>query len=139
MANLTPGQALTGADLYGKSLGFPPRVGANGQMVWSEGELNVRESIAVILQTQPGERLMMPDFGCGLERFLFEPNSIATLRLIQEEVKRAIVRWERRVRLDDVQVATNPLDARAVDITLYYTLVATQKQERLSMVMSLQG
>jgi phage baseplate assembly protein W len=108
-------------------------------MVWSEGELNVRESIGLILQTQPGERVMMPDFGCGLEQFLFEPNNIATLRLIQEEVKRAIVRWERRVRLDDVQVATNPADARAVDITLYYTLVATRKQERLSMVMRLQG
>jgi uncharacterized protein len=131
--------AISEADLYGKSLSFPPRVGANGQMVWSGGELNVRESIAIILQTQPGERLLMPEFGCGLERFLFEPNNIATLRQIQEEVKRAIVRWERRVRLDDVQVSSNPADARAVDITLYYTLVATQKQERLTMVMALQG
>jgi phage baseplate assembly protein W len=129
----------TPAELYGKSLAFPPRVGANGQLVWSEGELNVRESIALILQTQPGERLLLPDFGCGLERFLFEPNTIATLRLIQEEIKRALSRWERRIRLDDVQVATNPSDPRAVDITLYYTLIATQKQERLSMVMALQS
>ncbi|MBK7219411.1 MAG: GPW/gp25 family protein [Candidatus Promineofilum sp.] len=129
----------TAADLYGKSLAFPPRVGANGQMVWSEGELNVRESIALILQTQPGERLLLPDFGCGLDRFLFEPNSIATLRQIQEEIKLALSRWERRIRLDDVRVATNPADPRAVDITLYYTLVATQTQERLSMVMALQG
>ena len=129
----------TAADLYGKSLAFPPRVGANGQMVWSEGELNVRESIALILQTQPGERLLVPDFGCGLDRFLFEPNSIATLRQIQEEIKLALSRWERRIRLDDVRVATNPADPRAVDITLYYTLVATQTQERLSMVMAVQG
>ena len=129
----------TAADLYGKSLAFPPRVGANGQMVWSEGELNVRESIALILQTQPGERLLLPDFGCGLDRFLFEPNSIATLRQIQEEIKLALSRWERRIRLDDVHVATSPADPRAVDITLYYTLVATQTQERLSRVMALQG
>lgn len=129
----------TAADLYGKSLAFPPRVGANGQMVWSEGELNVRESIALILQTQPGERLLLPDFGCGLDRFLFEPNSIATLRQIQEEIKLALSRWERRIRLDDVHVAASPADPRAVDITLYYTLVATQTQERLSMVMALQG
>ena len=99
----------------------------------------MREPIAHILQTQPGERLLLPDFGCGLDRFLFEPNSIATLRQIQEEIKLALSRWERRIRLDDVRVATNPADPRAVDITLYYTLVATQTQERLSMVMALQG
>ena len=34
---------VTPADLYGKNLGFPPRVGANGQMAWTEGEMSVRE------------------------------------------------------------------------------------------------
>src|SRR4051794_9075317 len=109
------------ADLYGRSLGFPPHVAPNGQVVWSAGEPNVRESICIILRTRPGERLMRPDFGCGLDRYLFEPNNTSTLRLIQEEVKRALVRWEPRIRLDDVRVATSPDDARAVDITIFYT------------------
>src|SRR5689334_19697267 len=101
--------------LYGRSLAFPPRVGVNGQLVWSEGEDNIRESIELILRTRPGERLMLPEFGCSLERYLFEPNNISTLRLIQEEVKRAISRWEPRVRLDDVVVETNLNDVRVVD------------------------
>lgn len=120
-------------DLYGKSLGFPPRVGANGSMLWSEGEQNVRESIAIILRTAPGERLLLPDFGCGLDRYLFEPNNTTTLRLIQEEIKRALTRWEPRIKLDDVLVQVNPGDARVVDITIYYTLIATQKHEKVSM------
>src|ERR1041384_853691 len=106
------------ADLYGRSLGFPPQVGPNGQMIWSSGELNVREAICIILRTRPGERLMRPDFGCGLDRYLFEPNNTSTLRLIQEEVKRSLARWEPRVRLNDVRVETNASDARAVDITI---------------------
>lgn len=127
------------AEFYGRSVGFPPRVGTDGRVLWSEGELNVRESICIILQTRPGERLRRPDFGCGLDRYLFEPNNISTLRLIQEEVKRAITRWEPRVRLNDVQVATNPFDQRAVDITIYYTLIATQSRERLNMTFALQA
>jgi len=108
-------------------------------MQWSSGELNVRESICIILRTRPGERIMRPDFGCGLDRYLFEPNSIATLRLIQEEVKLSIQRWEPRVTLNDIVVAVNPTDARAVDITIYYTLVATQTPERLNMTVALQA
>ncbi len=127
------------ADLYGRSTAFPPRVAPNGQMLWSAGELNVRESICIILRTRPGERLLRPDFGCGLDRYLFEPNTIGTLRLIQEEVKRALKRWEPRVTLDDVVVATNAEDARAVDISIYYTLIATQRRERLNMTLALQA
>jgi len=125
--------------IYGQSMSFPPRVGPDGRLVWSSGELNVRESICIILRTRPGERLMEPDFGCGLERFLFEPNSLATLRLIQEEVKRALGRWEPRVSLDDVLVRVNPTEPRAVDITIAYTLIATQQRERVGLTLAFQA
>jgi len=119
--------------IYGQSLSFPPRVGPDGRLVWSSGEMNVRESVCIILRTRPGERVELPDFGCGLERFLFEPNNVANLRLIQEAVKQSLTRWEPRIKLDDVRVALNPADAQMVDITLLYTLIATQKRERLDL------
>jgi uncharacterized protein len=119
--------------IYGQSLSFPPRVGPDGRLVWSSGEMNVRESVCIILRTRPGERVELPDFGCGLERFLFEPNNVANLRLIQEAVKQSLTRWEPRIKLDDVRVALNPADAQMVDITLLYTLIATQKPERLDL------
>lgn len=130
---------VNSAHLYGRSLGFPPRVGANGQIVWSEGETNVRESIEIILRTRPGERLLLPDFGCSLEQYLFEPNTISTLRLIQEEVKRAIRQWEPRVRLDDVVVETDAQDARVVNVTIFFTLIATQVRDKISMSLSSQS
>jgi phage baseplate assembly protein W len=126
------------ADLYGCSLGFPPQVGANGQMLWSSGEANVRESLRLILSTRPGERVLQPDFGCELARYLFEPNNVSTLRLIQEEVQRAITRWESRVKLVDVQVTVNAVDQRAVDIAIQYTLIALQQQEQLNLTFAQQ-
>ena len=50
-------------------------------------EQSVRQSIQVILSTRPGEQLMRPDFGAGLERFLHEPNTLTTRRRIRDVVR----------------------------------------------------
>jgi phage baseplate assembly protein W len=125
--------------LSGQGLSFPPRVGPDGAMVWSAGELNVRECICTILRTRPGERVERATWGCGLDRYLFEPNTVATLRLIVEDVQQALTRYEPRIRLDDVTAVLNPDDVRAVDITVSYTLVATGVPERLGMTLRSQG
>lgn len=125
--------------LYGQGVSFPPRVGPDGAMVWSAGEANVRECLCTILRTRPGERVERPGFGCGLERYLFEPASVPTLRLIVEDVHQAVSRYEPRVRLDDVTAAVNPDDSRAVDLTIAYTLVATGSAQRLAVTVSPPG
>lgn len=127
----------TAIDLYGRGISFPPRVGPDGSMVWSTGEINVRECICTILRTNPGERVEMPTFGCGLSRFLFEPNTVATLGLIQQEVTRSLAQWEPRIAINNVTAALNPADQRAVDVTITYTLIATSSQERLTMTVDL--
>jgi uncharacterized protein len=124
-------------DLYGTGLSFPPRVGPDGSMVWSSGEINVRECICTILRTSPGERVEMPTFGCGLRRFLFEPNTVATLRLIQQEVIQSLARWEPRIAINDVTAALDPASQDAVNIAVTYTLIATSSQERLTMTVGL--
>lgn len=127
---------MTRPQLYGQGISFPPRVGPDGSIVWSVGELNVRECICTILRTSPGERVERPTFGAGLDRLLFEPNSVATLRLIQDEVTQAITRWEPRVSLNNVTASVNLTDPRDIDVSISYTLIATGVQERLGMTIS---
>ncbi|MCB0106636.1 MAG: GPW/gp25 family protein [Caldilineaceae bacterium] len=126
-------------NIFGQGLSFPPRVGADGRLAWSVGEANVRESIRLILLTEPGERLMRESFGCGLRRFLFEPNTLATRQLIQERIVRALERWEPRVRVDSVQVDANAADERMIEIGITYRLIATQVIERLTLTLQLEG
>jgi phage baseplate assembly protein W len=117
---------------FGKSLGFPPRVGADGRMPWSEGETNVRESIAIILKTEAGERVQLADFGAGLGRYLFEPNNPATHVRIAASIEDSLRRWEPRISLDAVDVAPDPTDATAAIATIAYKLVSTGAAERTS-------
>ncbi len=121
------------SSIFGKSLSFPPRVGTDGRFVWSSGEDNVRESIAVILRTEPGERVGLADFGAGLARFLFEPNTVATHTRMQDAIRRALDRWERRIQVEAIDVAAHPADPETAVATITYRLVATAALERISL------
>jgi uncharacterized protein len=126
-------------NIFGQGLSFPPRVGADGRLAWSAGEDNVRESIRLILLTEPGERLMREEFGCGLRRFLFEPNTVATREQIRQRIAQAIGRWEPRVILQEVNVEPGAEDPRLVAITILFRLVATQASARLGLTLQLEG
>lgn len=119
--------------VFGKGLSFPPRVGADGRMVWSEGEQGIRESIAVVLKTEPGERVGVTEFGAGLGRYLFEPNNPATHARMQDSIKRALARWERRIEVEAVDIAPDPGDAEVAIAAITYRLVATSARERITL------
>lgn len=125
--------------LFGRGIAFPPRVGPDGRVAWSEGETNVRESIRIILLTDERERLRQPEFGGGLTRFLFEPNTATTRQLIRDRIQRALAEWEPRVRVESVDVDPDPSDPEAAVATIAYRLVATRVLERVSLTVALSG
>ena len=131
--------ALDVGKLFGRGISFPPRVGPEGRIAWSEGEANVQEALRVILMTEPRERIGLPDFGGGLGRFLFEPNTVATRRLIQDRITKALARWEPRLLVEAVDVEADPDDAQAAIATIVYRLVATQSRQRVSLSVALAG
>jgi len=117
---------------FGKSIGFPMRVGADGRIRWSEGEANIRESIAIVLRTAQGERIALAEFGAGLDLYLFEPNNAATHVRIEGAIVAALTRWEPRIAVERVDVMADPRDATAAIATIDYRLVATGGRERTS-------
>jgi phage baseplate assembly protein W len=125
--------------LYGRGISFPPRVGSDGRVAWSEGEQNVREAIRVILLTEQRERLMLAEFGGSLGLFLFEPNTVTTRHLIKDRIQKALARWEPRIQVEAVTVEPDPADTQAAVATITYKLVATQSRERVTLGVTLAG
>lgn len=130
---------MDAGQLYGRGIAFPPHVGTDGRMAWSEGEGNIRESIEVILLTNEQERVNLSDFGGSLRRFLFEPNSVATRFQIEERIKRALQQWEPRIIVTSVQVDEDPRDLQAAVATIHYQLVATRAASQVSVRVQLGG
>lgn len=106
----------------GRGWGVPLAPDSGGVLPQAEGPEKVRQSIAIILDTDPGERIMRPTFGCGLRRYLMKPNTVAIRALIQHDVTRALGRWEPRVQLTSVAVTAGD-DPSLVLIAIAYVHV----------------
>ncbi|MBL9126160.1 MAG: GPW/gp25 family protein [Verrucomicrobiales bacterium] len=124
---------MNAALMLGRGPSFPPRVGPDGRIAWSEGEDNVRECIRLILSTNPGERMRLPDFGGGLATLLFEPNTASTRHAIEERIRFALAAWEPRISVEDVLVEPDADDPEAAVATITYRLIANQARERVSL------
>ena len=125
--------------VFGSGISFPMRLGPDGRVAVSEGPDNIREMIRVILLTEPGERLRLPDFGGGAGRFLFEPNTVGTRRRVQERIEESLRRWEPRIGLQSVSVDEDPDDPQAAVATVRYQLVANRASEEVSVRVQLAG
>ncbi len=108
-------------------IGWPllPLPDADGTLNWPSLEQSVAQQIRVILQTRPGEQLMRPQWGAGLENFLHQPNTLATQRSIRDLITSSLGRWEPRILVDDVSVASVPNDATRVRVNISYRLRLT--------------
>jgi phage baseplate assembly protein W len=125
--------------LYGRGMAFPPHVGADGRIAWSEGDVNIRQAIEIILGTEQRERIQLPSFGAGLRRYLFEPNSVATRSRIEEEITRALQEWEPRIKVGSVEVEQDARDPQAAIATIHYQLVATRAPAQTTVTVKVAG
>ena len=112
------------AELIGRGLPFPFKPGTNGRLTYLDGAAKVRQSIWILLSTAPGERQMMPDYGCGIHNLVFQANTATLRSLIGANVREALVRWEPRIDLIDVRVETPPEARNYLLIRIDYRLRA---------------
>ena len=103
----------------------------NGEIVLSRYEQDIQEAIWIILSTAPGERLMLPDFGCGIHEYVFAPNNTSTAGMVRFHVQEALTRWEPRIILQQVQVEADPGDPAVLLIHIEYKVRTTDSRFNL--------
>jgi phage baseplate assembly protein W len=116
----------------GRGWRFPPdfsRAGKRADMV--SGEEEVRQALRILFSTSPGERVMHPTYGCGLNRVVFDGLEGATLAEIRAVVERAVLFHEPRVQLHAVNVEIVDAEAGRLSIELEYTIRATNTRSNM--------
>jgi len=113
------------ARVLGRGWAAPVGVDGAGEARLAAGPEKVRQSIRLVLGTRRGTRAMRPDFGAGLEDFLFEPISTTTAALIRHRVETALVRWEPRIDVTEVLVDVVDRRAGRLQITIGYRIRST--------------
>ena len=94
-------------------------------------EEDIHQAIKIILGTNPGERVMRPNFGAGLNAFVFEPISTATKLLIKTRVEEALIDWEPRIDVEEVRVTADSIELGKLLINIHYRVRATNSQHNL--------
>lgn len=110
----------------GRGWAFPVAPSPSGREVAMVDELeDIRQAVLLILKTEPGERLMRPEFGAGLRAMLHAVNNAATRALIRHRVEDALIRWEPRIDVDAIEVSTSAHSRHVIDIRIAYRVRRT--------------
>ena len=88
----------------GKGWAFPVQVGEGGALTQAEYEEKIRQSVWIILGTSKGERVMRPDFGCGIYDLVFSSVTPDTEGRVSQAVRQALLFFEPRINVLDVRV-----------------------------------
>lgn len=122
-------------------IGWPLLAGPDeaGQWHWPGLARSVADGLRALLSVRPGELLMHPDYGAGLQDFLHEPNTLAVRARIRQRIEAAVARWEPRAELDRVDVAEADDDPAAVRVEVHYRLRRNGEPQRLALSIALGG
>jgi phage baseplate assembly protein W len=103
---------------------FPLQVTPGGTIAQARHEQRIEESIFLILSTAKGERVMLPDFGCGIHDLVFAPNDATTLAVVTQTVRDALVTYEPRIDVLDIGVENPPEQPNLLLIRVNYRIRA---------------
>lgn len=101
---------------------FPFHFDGNGRTARTDEADHVHDMVEQLLFTSPGERVMRPDFGAGLGRLVFEPNSVELASALQFSLSAALQKW-----LGDV-IVVNQVEVVADDAELRLNLIYTLRR-----------
>ncbi len=118
-------------EFLGRGWRFPIGVDSRGRIAISTYEEDIKEAILIILRTQKGERVMRPDFGCGIYDYVFSSINTATLTLIERTVREAITEWEPRVEIERIEISTEEADQGRLLISIDYRVRRTNSRFNL--------
>lgn len=119
-------------NFLGRGWKFPIRVDpTTGRIEISEYEQDVREAIWIILSTAKGERVMRPDFGCGIHNLVFAPINAATIGEVDSNVREALINFEPRIEIINLDVSDQEAHNGKLLISIDYRVRVTNNEFNL--------
>lgn len=124
--------SLDDQTFLGTGWSFPPEFNKSGKsahLVSSEDD--IAQSLWIILSTRKGERIINPEFGCGIHDLVFEEIDTSIVFQIKELIRLAILYYEPRITLNDIQVEMDEQTQGRININLVYTIKTVNKRNNM--------
>jgi uncharacterized protein len=122
----------TDKSFLGTGWGFPPEFNKrDGAVRMVSGEEDIEESLRILVSTVPRERVMQPDYGCGLKAQVFETIEESTFTLIRDAIERAVLYFEPRVDLENIEINEEQAIDGVLLLKLHYRVKTTNNRSNL--------
>ncbi len=115
----------------GSGLKFPFAIDDQHKVAMVSSEDDIKEAIKIILKTSPGERVMRPDFGCGINNYTFSIMNSANIVQIQNEIERALTLYEPRIVVENVEAAVQESSDGVLHISIEYIVKSSNARHNL--------
>lgn len=123
---------LPANSFLGTGWGFPPTFDTASQTVrMVSGELDIEQSLTILLSTRPNERLMHPTYGCSLHSMVFETVGEANLTRMRDAIRSAILLFEPRIDLEDVVFDQSEVEQGLLKIQISYRIRETNSRSNM--------
>ena len=126
-------------EFQGRGWAFPVESTSSGRIRLVTGETDIEQAVRLILSTAPGERVMRPEFGCGIHRYAFATIDTTTLTMMEDDVRNALTRWEPRIELLDIDAELVDPDTGKLHIDIRYRVRETNSEHNLVYPFYLEG
>lgn len=123
---------MTPKSFLGTGWSFPPAFEAEqAQVQMVSDEVDIRQSLVILLSTMPGERPVKPKYGCDLHSLIFEPLTGATRFLIKDMIRTAVLFYEPRIELEDIEIEQRDEGEGLTVVTLHYLVKAVNVRSNI--------
>lgn len=113
----------------GTGWSFPPAFDKVARQVeMTSGREDIERSLGILLSTRPGERIMQPDYGCNLDRLIFEPLDASLKSYMEDMIKTTILYHEPRIEVNAVNIAEISGEAGQVSVVVDYFIRTTNSR-----------
>lgn len=126
------GDDLRNREYIGQGFNFPLHLDAQGRLALTQGVSEIEQSIRIILETIPGERVMRPEFGCRAWELMFAPRDATTEAQLVEFVEEALRMWEPRIEVAGVEIVENSgYDDSVILVNILYSVKNTYDERSI--------
>jgi len=115
----------------GTGWSFPPEFTSDRKIKMVAGDQDIKDSLMILLTTTPGERVMMPDYGCAIKSLVFSEINLGTITEIKSMIKHAILYFEPRIILEAIEIDSQDNLNGNLLINIIYTVIVTNSRSNL--------
>jgi len=116
----------------GRGWAFPPAFNFElGTVETVAAEEDIRQSLRIIIETIPGERIMFSTFGCGIRKFVFESNDPTHMSMLKDSIYDALLYNEPRIKLEKIDITDDTHAFGLIHIHIFYTIIITNTRSNM--------